>query len=79
MGPNGRLSIVYCKVCNSIEKRDKSLVLKFDGLQKHVGWWKAIVAKPGVKVGKYFMSLNSQQVKNEWRFVTMHLRGFTLE
>jgi len=25
MGPNGKISIVKCEVCNSIEKRDKSL------------------------------------------------------
>jgi hypothetical protein len=37
MGLNGKLSIVKCEVCSSIEKRDKSFVSKFDGLHKHVG------------------------------------------
>ncbi len=37
MGPNGKLSMVKCKVCKSIEKIDKLLVPKFDGLHKHVG------------------------------------------
>ncbi len=37
MGPNGKLSIVKCKVCNSIDKRNKLFVSKFDGLHKHVG------------------------------------------
>ncbi len=37
MGPNGKLSMVKCKVYKSIEKIDKLLVPKFDGLHKHVG------------------------------------------
>jgi hypothetical protein len=37
MGPNGKLSMVKCKVCSFVEKRNKVLVLKFDGLQKHDG------------------------------------------
>jgi hypothetical protein len=65
MASNGKLSIVKCEVCNSIEKRDKSFVSKFDGLHKHVGRRKVIVAKPDVKVGKYFTSLNNQHAKNE--------------
>jgi len=32
MGPNGKLSMVKCKVCSYIEKKDKLFVLKFDGL-----------------------------------------------
>jgi hypothetical protein len=32
MGPNGKLSIVKCKVCSYVEKGDKLLVSKFDGL-----------------------------------------------
>jgi hypothetical protein len=30
--PNGKLSMVKCKVCNFVEKRDKLFVPKFDGL-----------------------------------------------
>jgi hypothetical protein len=37
MGLNGKLSIVKYKVCSFVEKRDKLLVSKFDGLQKYVG------------------------------------------
>jgi len=33
--PNGKLSMVKCKVCNFVEKRDKLLVPKFDSLQKY--------------------------------------------
>ncbi len=74
-GPNGKLSMVKCKVCSSVEKIDKLLVLKFDDLQKHARQWKATIAKPDVKVGEYFMSLNNQHAKNEWQFATMHVRG----
>jgi hypothetical protein len=35
MGPNGKLSIVKCNVCSSVEKINKLFVLKFDGLQCH--------------------------------------------
>jgi len=63
MGFNGKLSMVKCKVFSSIEKINKLFVLKFDGLQKHDAWQKPIVAKLGVKVGKYFMSLNNQHAK----------------
>jgi hypothetical protein len=79
MGPNGKLSMVKCKVWNFVKKRNKLFVLKFDGLHKHVGWRKATIAKPSVKVVKYFMSLNNHHVKNEWQFAMMHVRGFVIE
>ncbi len=79
MVPNGKLSMVNCKVCSSVEKKHKLLVPKFDDLQKHVGQQRAIVAKPNVKVGKYFMSLNIQHAKNEQQFATMHVRGFVID
>jgi hypothetical protein len=37
MGDKGKLSILKCRVCSSIEKKNKLLVPKFDGLHKHVG------------------------------------------
>jgi hypothetical protein len=64
IGPNGKSSMVKCKVCNFVEKIDKLLVPKFDGLQKYARQQKVNVAKPNVKVGEYFMSLNNQHVKN---------------
>jgi hypothetical protein len=63
--PNGKLSMVKCKVCNFVEKRKKLFIPKFDGLQNYVRQRKAIVAKPDVKVGEHFMSLNNPHVKNE--------------
>ncbi len=65
MGPNGKLSMVKCKVCSSVENIDKLRILKFDDLHKHVGERKVTFAKPSVKVGEYFMSLNNQHVKHE--------------
>jgi hypothetical protein len=65
MGFNGKLSMVKCKVCNFVEIRNKLFVPKFDGLHKYVRQRKAIIAKPDVKAGEYFMSLNNQHVKNE--------------
>jgi hypothetical protein len=56
MGANGKLSIMKCKVCSFVEKINKLFVSKFDGLHKHVGWWKTNVAKPNVKVWKYLMN-----------------------
>jgi hypothetical protein len=79
MGLNGKLSMVKCKVCSFIEKINKLIVLKFDGLQKYDAWQKATIAKLDVKVGEYFMSLNSQHVKNEWQFVIMHAKGFMID
>jgi hypothetical protein len=36
-----------CKICNEVEKREKLLLPKFDGLQKHVGRLKAITTHLG--------------------------------
>jgi hypothetical protein len=60
MGFNGKLSMVKCKVCSFVEKKDKLFIPKFDGLHKHVGRQKATFAKPNVKMGEYFMNLNIQ-------------------
>jgi hypothetical protein len=32
MGLNGKVSMVKCKFCNYVDKRNQLLVLKFDGL-----------------------------------------------
>ncbi len=39
-----------CKICDEVEKREKLLLPKFDGLQKHVGHLKATTTHPGVVV-----------------------------
>jgi hypothetical protein len=66
MGLNGKLSMVKCKVCSYIEKKDKLLILKFDGLQKHVGQQKAIIANLDVEVREYVMNLNIQQLREKF-------------
>jgi len=50
MGLNGKLSIIKCRVCSYVEKKDKLFVFKFDGLHKHVRQRKVIVAHFNVKV-----------------------------
>ncbi len=65
MGRNGKLSMVKCKVCSSIEKKNELFFLKFDGLHKHIKWWNVIVAQLSVKVGEYFMNFNNHHAKNE--------------
>ncbi len=37
----------------------KLFVPKFDGLQKHVESYKAIVVRSNVKAGQYYMNVNS--------------------
>ncbi len=44
IGPNGKMTQVRYTICNQEEKRKKLLVFKLDGLQKHVGCYKATFA-----------------------------------
>jgi hypothetical protein len=37
VGCDGKLSMIYYKVCNEIDGREKLLVLRFNNLWKHVG------------------------------------------
>jgi hypothetical protein len=37
MGCDGKLSMIYYKVCNKIDGREKLLVPKFNNLSKHAG------------------------------------------
>ncbi len=59
MGCDGKHSMVCCKICNEIDEREKLMVPKFDGLQKHVGWPKCKVTCLGCAMGQYFMSVDS--------------------
>jgi hypothetical protein len=61
-----------------VEHCDK-FVPKFDGLQKHVGHWKAKFAHPRVHVGEYSMSLKIQHSKNKkLKFVRLHGKNMSL-
>jgi hypothetical protein len=56
----------------AVEHCDK-FVPKFEGLQKHVGHWKAKFAHPRVHVAKNSMSLKIQHSKNKkFKFVRSH-------
>jgi hypothetical protein len=55
------------------------LVLKFDGLQKHVGCWKTMSTHPRVVVSQYYISNISQHVKNEWHYVIFHGWTFVVQ
>ncbi len=65
IGPEGKMTHVSCKFCNEVEKREKLMVLKFDGLQKHASHWKTMSTHPKVVVSQYYISNISQHVKNE--------------
>jgi hypothetical protein len=47
LGVNGKMMMVKCKVYKDIESWEKLLMLKFDGLHKHIGHCKVIVARQG--------------------------------
>lgn len=64
--------MVRYTICSQVEKRKKILILKLDGLQKHVGCCKITFVRLGVVVDEYYMSLSSQHVKNEWQYATFH-------
>jgi hypothetical protein len=71
---NGKMTMVRCKICFHIERREKLLVLKLDLLIKHLGLRKCFVVKPRIIVGEYFLSPFNIHVKNEkvygttWQF-----------
>ncbi len=72
IGPKGKMTHVSCRICNEVENREKLLVLKFDGLQKHASCWKTMCTHPRVVVSQYYISNFSQQVKNEQHYVIFH-------
>jgi hypothetical protein len=48
IGVEGKMTQMRCRICNEAEKREKFLVPKFNGLQKHVGHQKTTSACLGV-------------------------------
>jgi hypothetical protein len=65
IGCDEKLIMVHCKMCNDIKGREKLLVPKFDNLQKQVCRRKCKFPHLGCVMGQYFMSIESQHVKNE--------------
>jgi hypothetical protein len=63
MGEDGRMHHVWCKICISVEWRDKLLVPKLDGFYKHSGRRKCKHAIPRLKVVEYYINPHSQHAK----------------
>jgi len=57
--------MVQCKVCSTIEQREKLFVPKLDGLKIHNGRRMCKVARLGKVLGKSYISLDNQCVQNE--------------
>jgi hypothetical protein len=71
--------MVQCKVCSTIERREKLLVPKLDGLRKHSGRWMCKVAQFGRVLGKSYISSNSQHVRNEKIYTIIGHDGIQLQ
>jgi hypothetical protein len=54
---------VRCIICNQVEKREKLLVPKIDGLRKHASCHKTTSTRLGVAISEHYMSSFSQHVK----------------
>ncbi len=65
----GVLHQIKCKICTSIEQKEKKLVPKLDNLPKNVGWWKCLVSQPSVYVGSYYFNKNLVHMKNEHVYI----------
>ncbi len=67
-----KMTQVRCKIHSEVGKKEKALVLKFDGLQKHASCHKTTFASSWVVVGQYYISNTSQHAKNEWQYAIFH-------
>ena len=63
---NGRLHMVKCTVCSTMEKSDRLMQPKWDTLKKHEGRRKATKNMPAynVKKGEWYMAKDSKHKKN---------------
>jgi hypothetical protein len=64
--------MVRCKVCSTIEGREKLLVPKLDSLVKHFWVKKCMVAKLGFVVGQFYSCPTNTHMKNEKLVATRH-------
>jgi len=62
---DGNMQMVRCKVCSTIEGREKFLVPKLDSLVKHFGLKKYTFAKLGFAVGQFYSCPTNTHIKNE--------------
>jgi hypothetical protein len=65
VGLDGKVKMVQCKVCSTIEQMEKLFVPKLDGLRKHNSRRMCKVGRLGRVLGKSYISSNSQHVWNE--------------
>jgi hypothetical protein len=67
-----KMTQVRCRIPNEVGKKEKTLVPKFDGSQKHASRCKTTFACSWVVVGQYYISNTSQHANNEWKYATFH-------
>jgi hypothetical protein len=65
----GVMHQIRCKICTSIEGKEKLLAPKLDNLLKIVGQWKCLVSQLGVYVGSYYFNKNLVHMKNEHVYI----------
>ncbi len=66
IGLNGKLLMVKCIIYIDVEKCEKFIVPKFDGLHKHASCWKVFEVKLRVTKGQCFVSSTNQHAKSKW-------------
>ncbi len=62
---NGQSKMAYCKVCTNIENMEKTLMLKFDSLIKHLSKRKVNKCMLGHAMNEYYIYVDFIHVKNE--------------
>lgn len=67
-----KMTQVRCRIHSKVQKKEKALVPKFDGLQKHASHRKTTFTRSWAVVGQYYISNTSQHAKNEWQYATFH-------
>ncbi len=78
-GLDGKVKMVRCKVCSTIERREKLFVPKLDRLKKHSGKRMCKVAWLNKALGKSYISLDSQHVQNEKIYAIIRHVGIQLQ
>jgi hypothetical protein len=79
VGPYGKVKMVQCKVCSTIEQRVKLLVPKLDGLRKHNGRRMYKVAHLSRVLGNSYINSDSQHVRNEKIYAITKHDGIQLQ
>jgi hypothetical protein len=67
-----KMTQIRCRIANEVGKKEKALVPKFNGSQKHASHRKTTFASSSVVVGHYYINNTSQHANNEWQYATFH-------